>query len=586
VILALNRGSSSIKFAVYGDDLDRPAVSGNRQLQEPDIIEELERQDLDLHAVGHRVVHGSTAYLKPTLVTPTVLAMLKTLIPLAPEHLPAEIALIESVAGRRPDLPQVVCFDTAFHRTMPRVARLYGLPSRLAEEGIERYGFHGLSYEYVAGELPRGRVVAAHLGNGASLAAIRDGVSMDTSMGFTPAGGMIMGTRSGDLDPAVVVYLMEEKMMTLRQIGDLVNRQSGLLGLSGLVGSLAGVFVGSAFIDRYDRRTTLVWTQLASIGVAAILFSGALSGHPPLWLLHAANLGTWFLAAIHGPARQAAIPRLLSEEEIPAASALNQAGWQVGSIVGPALAGVVIAVSGVAWAYGVDLASYVFSFVVALLLAPIPLGEEIVERGMKAVAEGLQYLRNHRLLQSTFVVDLVAMIFGSPQALYPVIAAQQLHRGPEVVGLLFAAPAAGALLMTLASGSVTGLRRQGDAIVWAVVAWGAAITGFGLSGTHLVPALVCLAAAGAADVVSAIFRSTILQVTVPDRLRGRLSSVFFVVVTGGPKLGDIESGLVAGAFGATVSVITGGLLTIVGAFVVARVYPELPDYRTRTEPVA
>jgi hypothetical protein len=175
------------------------------------------------------------------------------------------------------------------------------------------------------------------------------------------------------------------------------------------------------------------------------------------------------------------------------------------------------------------------------------------------------------------------MIFGSPQALYPVIAVEQLHRGPEVVGLLFAAPAAGALLMTLASGSITTLRRQGDAIVWAVVAWGAAITGFGLAGSHLTVALVCLAAAGAADVVSAIFRSTILQVTVPDRLRGRLSSVFFVVVTGGPKLGDIESGLVASAFGATFSVITGGLATIVGAFVTARVYPELPAYRR--EPV-
>jgi hypothetical protein len=139
--------------------------------------------------------------------------------------------------------------------------------------------------------------------------------------------------------------------------------------------------------------------------------------------------------------------------------------------------------------------------------------------------------------------------------------------------------------MTLASGSVTHLHRQGDAIVWAVVAWGAAITGFGLSGSHIVPALLCLAVAGAADVVSAIFRSTILQVTVPDRLRGRLSSVFFVVVTGGPKLGDIESGLVAGAFGATFSVITGGIATILGAFVVTRIYPELPAYRTRTEPV-
>jgi MFS family permease len=357
----------------------------------------------------------------------------------------------------------------------------------------------------------------------------------------------------------------------------------GLLGVSGLAGSLAGVAVGSAFIDRHDRRTTIVWTQLASMAVAGVLFLGALSGHPPLWLLHAANLAAWFLAAIHGPARQAAIPRLLPDEQIPAAAALNQAGWQIGSIVGPALAGMVIAALGTAWAYGVDGATYVFSLVAALLMSPIPVGGEVAERGVKAVAEGFRYLRHHRLLQSTFVIDLVAMIFGSPQALYPVIAVEQLHRGPEVVGLLFAAPAAGALLMTLASGPITTLRRQGDAIVWAVIAWGAAIAGFGLAGSHLAIALVCLAAAGAADVVSAIFRSTILQVTVPDRLRGRLSSVFFVVVTGGPKLGDIESGLVASAFGATFSVITGGLATIVGAIVTARVYPELPAYRR--EPV-
>jgi MFS family permease len=174
------------------------------------------------------------------------------------------------------------------------------------------------------------------------------------------------------------------------------------------------------------------------------------------------------------------------------------------------------------------------------------------------------------------------MIFGSPQALYPVIAVQQLHRGPEVVGLLFAAPAVGALLMTLASGSVTNLHRQGDAIVWAVVAWGVAIAGFGLAGTHLAWALVFLAAAGAADVVSAIFRSTILQVVVPDRLRGRLSAVFFVVVTGGPKLGDVESGLVAAMFGATTSVISGGIATIVGAAFVAWRYPELRAYRAPT----
>src|SRR5206468_215944 len=133
-----------------------------------------------------------------------------------------------------PDLPQVACFDTAFHRKMPRVAQLYGLPRELADQGILRYGFHGLSYEYIAGELPRGRVIAAHLGNGASLAAIRDGASVDTSMGFTPAGGILMSARSGDLDPAVALYLIREKKMAPEKVGQLVNERSGLLGLSGL----------------------------------------------------------------------------------------------------------------------------------------------------------------------------------------------------------------------------------------------------------------------------------------------------------------------------------------------------------------
>jgi len=147
------------------------------------------------------------------------------------------------------------------------------------------------------------------------------------------------------------------------------------------------------------------------------------------------------------------------------------------------------------------------------------------------------------------------------------------------VGLLFAAPAAGALLLTLVSGPLTTLHRQGEAVVWAVVGWGAAIVGFGLSGANLVAAMVFLALAGAADVVSAIFRSTILQVTVPDHLRGRLGAVFHVVVTGGPKLGDVEAGLVAAAFGAPVSVVTGGIACMIGAFVTARAYPELPAYR-------
>ena len=180
------------------------------------------------------------------------------------------------------------------------------------------------------------------------------------------------------------------------------------------------------------------------------------------------------------------------------------------------------------------------------------------------------------------MIDLIAMIFGMPAALFPVLAATQFDRGPEVVGLLFAAPAVGALAQVLLSGSVVRIRRQGEAVIWAVAGWGAAIAAFGLVGANLALAMVFLAIAGAADVVSAIFRSTILQVTVPDRLRGRLSGIFSLVVTGGPKLGDVEAGLVATWFTPAISVVTGGVACILGAVIAAFAYPELRRYRTDT----
>jgi acetate kinase len=264
MILAINQGSSSIKFAVYPESLEAPELSGklerigmqggvfrawdrrhNSLVDQPlelpgheaalkTLLDWLQSRNLELRVIGHRVVHGGTQFDRPHRVTPDVIAALKTLIPLAPEHLPREIEAVEAVARLHPGVPQVVCFDTAFHRRMPREAQLYGLPRELAEAGVIRYGFHGLSYEYIAGEAPRGRVIAAHLGNGASLAALRDGVSIDTSMGFTPCGGIAMGTRCGDLDPAAALYWMREKKVSVEDMGTLINEKSGLLGLSGI----------------------------------------------------------------------------------------------------------------------------------------------------------------------------------------------------------------------------------------------------------------------------------------------------------------------------------------------------------------
>ena len=188
-------------------------------------------------AVGHRVVHGGPEHTAPERVEAPLLAELRRLVPFAPLHLPSAIQGIEAVAARFPGLPQVACFDTAFHRRMPEVAQRFPLARDLWHEGVRRYGFHGLSYEYIVatlGAAAQGRLVIAHLGNGASLAAVLNGQPLDTTMGFTPTGGVMMGTRSGDLDPGVLIHLMHAKGYNADQLDELVNHQAGLLGVSGL----------------------------------------------------------------------------------------------------------------------------------------------------------------------------------------------------------------------------------------------------------------------------------------------------------------------------------------------------------------
>jgi acetate kinase len=271
-ILTINGGSSSIKFALYAavkplkrglfGTVDRIGLRGtnltfHKADQKPQASRELIATDhksaanslLDwletqpdfalVKAVGHRVVHGMK-HTEPEIVTPELLAELHRISPYDPDHLPREIELIEAFRQRYPKLPQLACFDTAFHQTMPRVAKLLPIPRRFDAKGIQRYGFHGLSYAYLMEELARlgdsaatkGRVILAHLGNGASLAAVRDGKSIDTSMGFTPIAGLVMSTRTGDLDPGLAPYLSRTEQMTTQQFYDMVNHKSGLLGVS------------------------------------------------------------------------------------------------------------------------------------------------------------------------------------------------------------------------------------------------------------------------------------------------------------------------------------------------------------------
>ena len=270
-VLALNAGSSSIKFAVYQADAPRrPSLAGKLdrigaegmtlswrategssregRTEVPDetpapalLIDWLAAREefAAVCAVGHRLVHG-LAHMQPERVTPELLEELHRLTPYAPDHLPREIELIEAFRARHPLLPQVACFDTAFHGRMPRVAKLLPIPRRYQAKGLQRYGFHGLSYAYLLEELARtagpeaahGRVILAHLGNGASLAALQGGASIDTSMGFTPAAGLVMGTRTGDLDPGLLSFLAHTEQMTVDQFDQMINHESGLLGVS------------------------------------------------------------------------------------------------------------------------------------------------------------------------------------------------------------------------------------------------------------------------------------------------------------------------------------------------------------------
>ncbi|MGI0129983.1 MAG: acetate/propionate family kinase [Thermoplasmata archaeon] len=251
-----------------------------------------------LGAVGHRVVHGGRRFVGPQRVTPAMLRTLRSLVPLDPDHLPAEIEGIQIIRRRYPRLLQVACFDTAFHRDMPEAAKLYGIPRRWSEEGVIRYGFHGLSCEFIVGALaagsgtrrPPGRLVVAHLGNGCSLTAIRDGKSVDTTMGFTPTGGVVMSTRAGDLDPEVVVYLARRLRRSPSRLTGLLNRESGLLGISGTTGDMRELLRrapkdrrAQSAVDLFCYQAQKSLGALTAVlgGLDTLVFTGGIGEHSP-----------------------------------------------------------------------------------------------------------------------------------------------------------------------------------------------------------------------------------------------------------------------------------------------------------------
>ena len=305
-ILVLNVGSSTLKFGLFAAGGADGCIahgtleyySGNdHESALSQLLDELERKSLlgDVSAIGHRLVHGGERFRDAVVIDASVRQHLRGLIPLAPDHLPTELRAIDMVSTRLPDLIQIACFDTAFHKDLPRHARLFGIPRKLADAGVVRYGFHGLSYEYIVttlketGQLPR-RVIVAHLGNGASLAAILDGVSVDTSMGMTPTGGVVMSKRSGDVDPGAILFMMRNLGFSATDVEAAVDKQGGLLGISDRSSDMRALLSArktdknaEEAIDVFCHRVKQFMGAYAAIlgGLDLIVFTGGIGEHSP-----------------------------------------------------------------------------------------------------------------------------------------------------------------------------------------------------------------------------------------------------------------------------------------------------------------
>lgn len=356
----------------------------------------------------------------------------------------------------------------------------------------------------------------------------------------------------------------------------------GLLGLAQLIPLLLLSVLGGAMADAIDRRKILVLSPIVLALTSAGLMWNALLDTPlvwPLFVLSALNAG---VSAVDGPARQAMVPGLVGRTLLPSALALSQTLTNVAKAAFPAVGGLLIATAGLPVTFAAETAFFLIAtvFMRGLPVISVKGGGRRIE--MSSIIEGFKYLKNMRLIQAAMLMDLNAMVFGMPTALFPAMGTEVFGGDAFTVGLLYAAPGAGALLGALTSGWVTSIRRQGRAVVLAVVGWGVAIAVFGFS-SSLVLGLSMLALAGAADVVSAIFRGTIIQLTTPDELRGRVSSMHMAVVAGGPRLGDLEAGVVAALTSVRISVISGGLACVLGALGVAKWAPAFVRYQPVAE---
>ena len=351
----------------------------------------------------------------------------------------------------------------------------------------------------------------------------------------------------------------------------------GLLGVAEFVPILGLALLGGALADAFDRRRLVMLAEAGALVVVGGLVANALLPEPQLWVLYVAAALIAACTAIRRPPLDALMPRLVERDELKSASALQWAVHNLAHMAGPAIGGVLIATAGAAVTYTADLVTFAVSLV-ALAAMRTPPPPERQALGLRAIGEGLRYAGSRQELIGTYVIDINAMFFGMPMALFPALA--ERYGGGAVVGLLYAAPSAGAVVATLSSGWSRRVHHHGRAVVLAAASWGVAIVGFGLA-AELWLALLCLAAAGGFDAISGIFRATIWNVTIPDRLRGRLAGVEMISWSSGPLLGNAEAGFASALVGLRTSVVAGGVMCVLGSVVLAAALPRLWGYDSR-----
>lgn len=353
----------------------------------------------------------------------------------------------------------------------------------------------------------------------------------------------------------------------------------GLLGLCSLVPLLVVPLVGGAIADAVDRRRLLLRTEVAMVFVSLALVANALLAHPQVWALYVLETVGVAVFSLGAPSMRSLVPRLVPEEQIAPAMALEGVYSNLGAVAGPALGGVLVAVLGLPLTYLLDVVTFVASLWSVWRLPPLPPAEDADRPSVRSILEGFRFVRTKQALLGIFLVDTNAMVFGMPMALFPAYG-EHFGGGPSTVGLLYAAPYAGALAASILSGWVGHVRRQGLAVAVAASAWGVALVLFGYS-EALWLALAMLAVAGAADYVSAVLRSTILLTATPDAMRGRLTGIEFAQVASAPSLGNVEAGVVASLTSLRFSVVSGGIACVAGTILMCLLLPRFVRYDSR-----